>query len=472
MKEKKKNVFSVFLEPVDMTEGTPWQKILIFAVPMLIGNIAQQLYSTVDSIVVGKYVGDNALAAVGSAFPIVNILFVLLFGISTGASIVVAQYVGARDREKLSYSIGSSISLIAISAVIIMIVGPLITRPILILLKTPDSIIDWCESYLRIMFYGCLGMMFYNILSGILRGLGDSVFPLIFLLVATAINIVLDIVFVKALGPSRGVDGVAYATIIAQVFSASLCFWRLSRLKEYFDLKPKYLRFKGKLTTDILKLGLPAGLTQMIFALANILVQRLINSFGEQFIACNVIIMRVDGFAMMPNFSFGAALSTFSGQNVGANKKERTLLGTRQGTLIAMTVSAVLTGAILIFGKYIMSLFTNSEDLVKLAVYNLRILAAGYIAMAATQTLTGTMRGAGDTVTPMWISIITTVVIRVPVAYIIKWLTMTPEMPSGRSESVFVSLLISWILGAGLTLLFYNKGKWRKKAGLPSGGRR
>ena len=460
---RKSNIFSVFFRPVDMTEGTPWKKIMIFAIPMLIGNIAQQLYNTVDSIVVGNYIGDNALAAVGSAGPIMNMLFVLLIGISTGASIVVSQYVGARQRENLSHSIGSAITLTLIATAIIMIVGRFIARPILDLLNTPPEIIDWGESYLKILFMGCAGMRFYNILSGILRGLGDSVFPLLFLVIATGINIALDIVFVRALGVERGVDGVAYATIIAQIISGTLCFIRLSRMTKYFDLKLKYLKFKGRLTTDILRLGLPSGFTQMIFSLAMVLVQSLINSFGATFIACNVIIMRIDGFAMMPNFSFGAAMTTYAGQNVGAGDRERVYRGTRQGAFIAVAVSAVLTGLVLIFGHFLMNLFTDTEDLIELSVHNIRILAAGYIAMGLTQALQGSMRGAGDTITPMWISLITTVAIRVPIAYAWKWLTTTEELPTGSSDAIFFSLLISWLIGALLTLVFYWKGKWRKR---------
>ena len=179
--------------PVDMTEGTPWKKIVAFAVPMLIGNIAQQLYNTVDSIVVGRYVGDNALAAVGSAGPILNLLLVLFVGISVGAGIMVSQYFGARDREELSGAIGTCIALTGISSLIIMILAPLVARPLLEMLNTPASIIDWCDSYLTILFLGCAGSSYYNILSGILRGLGDSMSALLYLLVATFLNIVLDI---------------------------------------------------------------------------------------------------------------------------------------------------------------------------------------------------------------------------------------------------------------------------------------
>ena len=200
----------------DMTEGAPWQRIVEFALPMLIGNMAQQLYNTVDSIVVGRYVGDNALAAVGSAAPILNLLLALLVGISTGAGIVVSQSFGAKDREGLSVAIGNCITLSAIATVIIMIIGPIITRPMLTMLKTPDSIIDWCTQYLQIYFLGIVGFFFYNMLSGILRGLGDSMSALIYLLVACVLNIILDLMFVVWFGMTT--DGVAWATINVNSF--------------------------------------------------------------------------------------------------------------------------------------------------------------------------------------------------------------------------------------------------------------
>ena len=200
--------------PVDMTEGKPWEKIVAFTVPLIIGNIAQQLYNTVDSIIVGRYVGDNALAAVGSAGPILNLLLVLFIGISVGSSVMVSQYFGAKEREELSATIGSCITLTAIASVIIMALAPFVIMPMLELLHTPDTIIDWCNSYLRILFIGIAGVAYYNILSGILRGLGDSVSALLYLLVATVLNIILDLWFVAGLG--LGVPGVALATAIAQ----------------------------------------------------------------------------------------------------------------------------------------------------------------------------------------------------------------------------------------------------------------
>ena len=451
-----------FFAPVDMTEGSPWKKIVMFTVPMLIGNIAQQLYNTVDSVVVGNYVGDNALAAVGSAGPILNLLIVLFVGISVGAGIMVSQYFGARQREELSVTIGNCVTLTGIATVFVMVVASLVARPLLELLDTPASIIGWCHSYLLILFIGCVGLAYYNILSGILRGLGDSMSALAYLLVSTVINIVLDLLFVAKLG--MGVNGVALATVIAQAISALLCLLRLKQMSALFDLKPCYLKLQKKNTGKIIQLGLPSGITQAILSMAMIVVQSLTNSLGEMFIAANVIVMRVDGFAMMPNFSFGTAMTTYAGQNVGAKMYDRVEKGAKQGTAIAMGISTALTGLILLFGKALMGIFTKTPELVDLSREMMGILAVGYIAMAVTQSLSGVMRGAGDTMTPMWISIATTICIRVPIAYGIAFLTRSEQFPGGRQECIFISLLASWLIGAAITFFFYKRGKWKEKA--------
>ncbi len=449
-------------EPADMTIGTPWKRIAMFSIPMLIGNIAQQLYNTVDSIVVGHYVGDNALAAVGSAGPLFNLLLVLFVGISAGVGIMVSQYFGAKQRKDLSDTIGTSITLTALVSLLLMVAAPPIIPALLRMLNTPDTILNDCASYLNILMYGIAGLAFYNILSGILRGMGDSFSALIYLLIATVLNIVLDLYFVAVL--HMGVSGVALATAIAQGVSSIMCMFKLMRMKSVFDLGKNELKMSGRHIKQIIRLGIPSGVTQAIFSSAMIIVQSLTNSFGETFIAANVIVMRVDGFAMMPNFSFGMALTTYAGQNVGARQYDRVQQGAKQGTLMALAVSAVMTGAILFFGKYLMMIFTDTPELVDLSVYIMRILAVGYLAVAVTQCLSGVMRGAGDTMTPMWISLITTVAIRVPIAYGISWLTRTPELPHGRFECIAVSLLISWLIGAALTAFFYGKGKWRSKA--------
>ena len=448
--------------PTDMTVGKPWKSIVLFTLPMLIGNIAQQLYSTVDSIVVGRYIGDSALAAVGSALPIVNMLLVLFIGISSGAGIMVSQYFGARNRESLSYTIGNTITVTFIACILLIATMAPFIRPILVMLNTPEAILDWCTDYLMISLVGIAGLAYYNILSGIIRGMGDSFSALVYLLVATVINIVLDIYFVAQL--NMGVAGVALATIVAQVISSFLCLIKLSRMQMYFDFGLKYLKPKKQYVTTLIKLGLPSGLTQAIFSSAMIVVQSLTNCFGELFIAANVVIMRVDGFAMMPNFSFGMAMTTYAGQNVGAGLYDRVTKGAKQGTLIAVICSAVITGLVLLFGKYLMAIFTDTAELVDMSNYLMKILAVGYIAMAVTQSLSGVMRGAGDTMTPMWISLITSVAFRIPLAYGISFLTRTPELPFGRCECIQISLLSTWVLGAVITAIFYRIGKWKTKA--------
>ena len=449
-------------EPIDMTVGSPWKSIGLFSIPMVIGNIAQQLYSTVDSIVVGHYVGDNALAAVGSATPIFNLLLVLFIGISAGVGIMVAQYFGAKIREDLSKTIGTCITLTALCSLFLMVAAPPFVKPLLRLLDTPASLIQDCTYYLIIMMVGGAGMAYYNILSGILRGMGDSFSALLYLLVATVLNIVLDLLFVAQF--DMGVAGVALATVIAQGVSAWLCLRKLMRMKDTFDLTREELKMSKSHLSQIIRLGLPSGATQAIFSSAMIIVQSLTNSFGEMFIAANVIVMRVDGFAMMPNFSFGMAMTTYTGQNVGAQKYDRVSTGAKQGTIMAVLCSATITGIILLFGKHLMHIFTDTPELVNMSYYMMCILAVGYIAMAVTQSLSGVMRGAGDTVTPMWISLCTSVLIRIPIAYGISWLTRTPQLPTGRSECIQISLLSAWVLGAVLTAIFYKVGKWKNKA--------
>lgn len=447
--------------PVDMTQGSPVKRIVAFTIPMLIGNIAQQLYNTVDSIIVGRFVGDNALAAVGSAGPILNLLLVLFVGISVGVGIMVSQYFGAKQREELSKTIGCCMTLTMITTVLVMAITPLVTMPLLRLLNTPDSIIGWCNSYLMILFMGIIGCAFYNILGGILRGLGDSVSALLYLLIATVLNIILDYIFVAYF--DMGVAGVALATVIAQLVSALLSLRKLCRMKDVFDMKREYLVPEKKYMWDLIRLGLPSGITQAIFSLSMIVVQSLTNSFGEMFIAANVIVMRVDGFAMMPAFSFGTAMTTYSGQNVGARRMDRVLKGAKDGTAIAVGTSTVITLLILLFGRYLMAIFTSTPELVDLSFTMMKILAVGYIAMEVTQCLSGVMRGAGDTVTPMWISMVTTVAIRVPLAYGLAYLTRTTEQPNGNSACIFISLLISWVLGACITFICYRMGRWKKK---------
>ena len=443
----------------DMTVGRPWKRIMEFSVPMLLGNFAQQLYNTADSIIVGKFVGDNALAAVGSAMPILNLLLALFVGIATGAGIVVSQSFGARDRDGLTKAVGNCIALSALATLLIMILGPMVTRPLLTLLGTPDSIIDWCAAYLNIYFIGIVGFFFYNMLSGVLRGLGDSVSALGFLLLAAALNVLLDLWFVR----SMGVAGVALATVISQGISAVFCYIKLAKMGDLFDLGLKTMKLISSVAGRILRIGIPSGITQAIMATAGMVVLNLTNAMGETVIACNVIVMRVDGFAMLPNMTFGQAMSVYTGQNVGAGKYDRVHAGVKQGGFIAAAFSTAITLILLFLSPVLFGFFTKTPELIDLAVRMIRIMAVGYICISVTQVLGGVMRGAGDTVSPMWISIISTIVIRVPTAYILAHLTKSAEFPHGQPIALFGSLMISWVLGMVLSIIVFAIGKWKKK---------
>lgn len=444
-----------------MTEGNPSKRLMEFAVPMLIGNVAQQLYNTADSVIVGHYVGDNALAAVGSASPILNLLLALFVGIATGAGIVVSQSFGAKDRERLTIAVGTCLSLSLIASIVIMIIGPIITRPMLELLGTPESIIGWCTSYLKIYFYGILGFFMYNMLSGVLRGMGDSLSALVYLLIAAALNVILDLVFVAKFG--MGVAGVALATILAQFISAICCYAKLAKMTDTFDLSLKTIKLNKDMAKHVIKIGVPSGITQAIMAMAGMVVLNLTNAMGEMVIACNVIIMRVDGFAMMPNFTFGQAISVYTGQNVGAGKLDRVHDGVKHGLKLALSFSVTITIILVLFGKILFGFFTDTPELIELAIKMMRVLAVGYICVSVTQILGGIMRGCGDTVTPMWISMIQTILIRVPLAYLLASLTKTAEYPHGAPIALFGSMLISWVLGMIMSIIAFRMGKWKRK---------
>ena len=447
----------------DMTAGTPWKCIARFAFPMLIGNFAQQLYNTVDAVVVGRSRwGYTALASVGNALPILNLLLALFVGIATGAGILVAQYFGAKNREALEKTIGCCIFVSIAASIVIMIAGPLLTGPMLKAMNTLPEMYDACRDYLNIFFYGIAGFMFYNIFAGILRGLGDSFSALLFLMVCAGLNVIGDLLLVDRMG----VAGVALATIISQFISAVLCLMKLLRMKDIFTLHTSLIRPNGPFLKRIIVLGVPSGITQAIMSASMLLAQALINSFNDaMLVAANVMIMRVDGYAMLPNFSFGQAMGTYAGQNVGAGRLDRLKSGTRQGTAMALLTAIVLVPVIIWCGPFLMDLFApGNTQLINLAMTMMYILAAGYIAVAVTQCLQGVIRGAGDTLSPMWITIGTTVLVRIPLAY--GLVALTRRM--GRSvltqeKMVFVSLLCVWLIGALLTVIVYFKGSWRKK---------
>jgi putative MATE family efflux protein len=458
-----------------MTVGKPAVNIAKFAIPLLIGNFAQQLYSTVDSIVVGRYCsvavngydGVSALASIGVSMPIVFLLLIIFMSIGTGAGILVAQLFGARDKEGLEKCIGTSVTLTFLASALITLVGIPLAGPLLRLVQTPDAYYEVAKVYLQIIFLGIIGGGFYNIIGGILRGLGDSFYPLVFLVTAALLNIGLDLWFVIGFG--WGVAGAAWATIIAQGISAVLCVVRLMHMKDIIVVNKKSLTPHMDTAKKILKLGLPAGATQGVFSLAMLFVQALTNQMGDFVPAISVAIMRVDGFAMLPNFTFGLAISTYIGQNIGAGRMDRVKPGEHAVLKLALGCALVLVIALLIWGKNLIGLFINQETTDE-AVYDkvlylggmgIRILAGGYLAMAITQIYGGILRAAGDTMSPMYISIITTVVFRVPIAYVMAYLTRSDEWPKGHPYALFTSLLAAWIIGALLTYLRFRQGKWK-----------
>ena len=351
--------------PSDMTVGKPWEKIVIFTIPMLIGNIAQQLYNTVDSIVIGKYMGDNALAAVGSASPILNLLLVLFVGISVGAGVMVSQYFGARQREELSMTIGNCVTLTAISSLIIMFLGAVLSRPLLEMLHTPDSIIDWCTSYLVILMVGCMGSAYYNILCGILRGLGDSISALIYLLVATVINIVLDAVFV--LGFHWGMYGAAAATVIGQVISAIIAVCYLSHYRTV-TLHSEHFRPNASHLAQICSLGMASAINQVAMMIVQITMNNLLKHYGAQSvygesipIACSGIVMKVNQLYFSVIIGLSQGSQPIQSFNYGAKQYNRVKESYRLAITVGAIVSIVSFLLFQIFPRQILGLFGSGS---------------------------------------------------------------------------------------------------------------
>ncbi len=445
----------------DMTRGKPWKVLLAFSLPLLLGNMFQQLYNTVDSIVVGRYVGPQALAAVGTSFPAMMLMLALFMGVSTGTGIMVSQYFGAKDNESLSKTVHTAISLTVIVGVVISVAGYFFVPTLLTWLNTPADVFPMAETYLRIIFLGHIASLFYNILAGILRGLGDSITPLVFLIIATLLNIVLDLLFVVQF--DMGVAGVAWATIISQAVSATFGFVRLRQMGGVLHIRLKDLKPDRMIAARMIRLGLPAGIQQATFSVANLLVQGLINGFGYVVMAGTNIVMRVDMFAMMPNFTFGMAMTTYSGQNVGARRMDRVLAGVKDGLKLGLGVSAGLTVLILVFGKALMHLFTDDQAVIVAGMRMLYIVACGYLGVTVNQILSGVMRGAGDTAVPMYNSLITMILVRLPIAFAVTRMTGTPD-------GIYYSLLAAWMLGAVHIVWYYLRGKWKNKSVVRTSG--
>ena len=444
--------FTKMISSIDMTTGTPWKKLLAFTIPLLIGNLFQQMYSTIDAIFLGRFVGDNALAAIGSSIPIFFLILMISSGVAMGAGVMTSQYFGAKSREDLSHTIGTAITLSAAISIVIMIFAPLVTRPALILLRTPPAILDDATLYMNVLLWGIMGLTYFNMLSGILRGLGEALAPLIYLIIASVLNIVLNFFFIVILG--MGVFGAAIGTVIAQAFTSVLCLLKLMKMRDVFDFGLRYLIPKKLYSYKLLKLGIPTGASQAIFAIAMMITQPLVNDFGEIFIAVYVIVMRIDGFVITASFSFGNAASVFAGQNVGANKIDRVGTGTKHCALMSLATTIVIVSIILVFGQQIAGAFTDTQEVIDLTIRMLWILALGFVTLSISIVLWGTIRGAGDAISPLWGALVNSVVVRVPAAFLFVHLMGTPE-------AIMYSLLVAWISNSLISAAIYRRGKWR-----------
>jgi putative MATE family efflux protein len=431
-------------------------------VPLLIGNIAQMMYFAIDSAIVGKYIGDTALSAIGVSSPIQNLFLVFFMAVGSGVMVMVAQYFGAKEFERLGDTIGNSITLILLLSVLITGIATPLTTAMLQVCRTPPETFDMARTYLQILFIGAAGNGFYNILSGILRGLGESVYPLIVLIIAVVINTILEFLFV---GVFRwGMAGAAWATIIAQTLSAVACLVRILRMRSIVRIRPKMLKLKRMIVGHIVRLGVPSGLQMGIMFVSTIIVQSLINSMGYLVMTAVTATMRLDGFAVLPSQTFSMSAGTYTGQNIGAGKMDRVKKGTWTVLRMCLVFTVVMVLCMVLFGRHLLGLFTETKEVIDMGMGFIYIMIPGYLAMVFANTFSGVMRGAGDTIGPMWISIIANVILRVPLAYLFAYMTRNPANPQGEPSSTYVALSIAVFLGAVITMVYYRRGKWRTKA--------
>lgn len=437
----------------DLTEGGIVSKLSLFALPLIAGNIVNQLYNVADSVVVGNFVGSDALAAVGASFPIMMCFNALFFGLSMGAGILIAQCFGARRQKQLEDAVNTAFTITLILGAVITVLGALFSRGILSLMQTPSNIIDDSATYLSIIFFATLGNMIYNMGSGILRGMGDSRWPLIFLVFCSALNVILDLVFVIQL--NMGVAGVAWATLISQCASAIFVLIRINLGNYAAKIEFRNLGLKKESLSHILRLGLPSGIQEMAFSAGMIIVQSFANGFGSDFIAANSIIMKVDGFAVMPMMGLGSAISTYVGQNMGAGKLDRVKKGIHASVAMVTVIGLVMGVFFFGFGHILIRAFTDNGIVLEIAMRGLRFLAFIYTVMGIGSCVGGAMRGAGASIAPM-ITSLCGLLVRIPVAY---FFAVLPHDYMG----LFGAMACAMIVNCVLICLYYWKGNWRSK---------
>ena len=438
----------------DLTTGNEGKLIFQFAAPMLLGNIFQQLFSVIDAIVVGNFIGKEALAAVGASFPIIFMMVSLIIGLVMGTTVVIAQYFGAKDFVKVKRAIDTMYIYSAGAGVITTAAGLLLAEPMLRLLGLPEEIMPQAVLYLRIYFGGIIIFFGYNGTSAVLRGLGDSKTPLYFLIIATVANIILVILFVGVF--KLGIAGAAYATLLANGIAFGLAIYWLNKTHKLIRIAISGLHFDREIFIQSIRIGLPTGIQQTFVALGNLAIMGIVNTFGTNVIAGFSVASRLDSLAMIPAMSFSQALSTFVGQNIGANKVSRIKKGLRSTVKMSGAITIAMTVIIVLWGHVIMSLFTKDAEVIRLGDQYLTIVSIFYILFTLMFIYTGIMRGAGDTLIPMFFTLISLWLIRIPLAYFLAHRIGV--------TGIWWAIPTGWLIGLTLAFLYYKTGRWKTKA--------
>ena len=434
-----------------MTEGNIWKQLFLFSVPLILGNLFQQLYNTVDSIIVGNYIGSEALAAVGSSGSLLNLLIGFCVGASAGAGVVISQYYGAKDEKGLHKAVHTTIAIAIAAGIILTVVGILLSPLLLRAMGTPSEVFDQAVIYLQVYWGGILFNVIYNMAAGILNAVGNSRRSLVYLMIAAISNIFLDLLFVVVF--KMGIVGAALATDVSQLLSSIFIILFLVRSKEMYRLKLKDIRFYDKMLGKILRIGLPTVIQNIVISFSNVIVQSSVNSFGSAVMAGFAAYVKIDGFNIMPVMSFSMAATTFTGQNIGAGRYDRV----RKGMWVSLSMGVIYTIAtgalLLLFAPQIIGVFTNNKEVVQHGVYVLKYFCPFYFLLAVMHELSGTIRGTGKTVEPMLIALTSLCVFRV------VWIMVVLSIEH-RMDWLFVVYPISWLIGAVLTVLYAWKGKW------------
>ena len=442
----------------DMTEGTIWRLLVDFALPMCIGLVFQQLYNTVDTIVVGRFVGKEALAAVGSTGSIINMLVSVSSGLSSGATVLISQHYGAHNEKRLSDAVQTTIVLTFILSIVITILGILLVDPMLRLMSTPEDVFEMSHQYVTIYYAGIIGLLFYNMGSGIMRAVGDSKRPLYFLILSAVLNTILDVIFVAVFG--LGVAGVAYATIIAQIVSALLILYVLTKTDAAYRIRWKALCFSKPELGKIVSIGLPTSIQQAVTSFSNTFVQAYINILGSTFMAGWSTYGKLDGYVLLPMQAIALASATFVGQNYGANKFARARKGVNVSLLLSEIVTVFLGILVWIFAPQLMLIFTEDEEVIGIAVNLIRIITPFYVCNCVNQIYAGALRGIGKATMPTIAMLASFVAFRQIYLFFMK-------MFLGGTDAYITGVSLAypsgWIVCTLLMLIFYRRSVLFKK---------